>query len=164
MPKYTDVRQQILWHYLEEKANDWSNTIVNQVCKDFLKRGRKERIPKIQTESLSDYEKKADNIFSKWILKRDKCCITCGTRRQGTNSHLFKRGRQSTRFNEFNNNRQCEPCNNLHNTNQEPYKNWFIAKHGEEKYNELEMLSRQLKHWTLEEYKEIIQKYGISKL
>lgn len=162
--KYKDILQQLLWNLLEEKERDLGTSKFKIVLKDYLKKDKADRTPKIEKISLPDLEKKADSVFSKWIIKRDGHCVTCGSRRQPNNGHLFKRGRQLLRFNEFNCNRQCEPCNSLHNNKPEIYKKWFIGKYGQEKYDELETLSRQLKTWTVEEYEAIIANYDISKV
>ena len=143
--KYHDIRQQLLWEHLVEQVNKYGNRIVQQVCKDFLAQGRKERVPKIQREDLSALEKQADSVFSKWIIKRDKQCVTCGSRKELTNSHLFKRGRQAIRFNENNCNCQCQRCNSTHNDQSEIYTKWWLLTHSQELYEELITASKQLK-------------------
>ena len=156
--KFPDIRQELLYELLQDKITDLGELKVFQVFNTI--QNEKRPTQKIKYIPFSKLEKKADDVFAKHIRNRDKTCITCGTIHKGTNSHLFRRGRQSTRFNEYCNNRQCEPCNALHNTDSEPYKQWFIKKYGEEKYLEVEQLSWTIKKWTREELEEIIATYA----
>jgi hypothetical protein len=161
--KFKDPIQQLLWNLLEEKVEVYGKSKIHTVLKEFLKKDKADRTPKIEHEDLSALEKEADSVFAKKIIKRDKVCVTCKTDKKLTCSHFFKRGRQLIRFDEQNCNCQCESCNSLHNDNKEPYTTWMRLTYGQEVIDDLEMKSRQLKSWTADEYRAIIAKYSISK-
>ena len=87
--------------------------------------------------------KKLDQIFSEYIRLRDKYkCFTCG--KQGyekdgvmTVGHLFSRVAYSTRWNILNSNCQCKSCNMRHEYDFEIYRNIFVQKYGQQKYDDL---------------------------
>ena len=62
------------------------------------------------------------------------------------------------RFNQFNNNKQCSPCNNHLSGNAVEYRINLIRKYGIEKVEWLEA-QNEPKKWTLEEIKAITDYY-----
>lgn len=78
-----------------------------------------------------------DREVSKKVRARDKKCVTCGTRRNLTCSHYFKRGFMNTRFDLRNCNAQCARCNKLHNRVPWPYRNYMEKKYGQAVIDEL---------------------------
>lgn len=110
-------------------------------------------------QSIIQLEREADKVFSHWIRRRDRHCVTCGATKNLTCSHLFKRGRQSVRYDEMNCACQCMYCNALHNADPKPYTAWAALKYGIGTIWKLEERSRQIKKWTAEELNHIIQKY-----
>lgn len=102
---------------------------------------------------------KLDKVFSEYIRKRDKRCITCGHTEQLTNSHLITRSKYSVRWSELNCHCQCRGCNMLHEFQPEHYTNWFIKKYGLKKYQNLILESNQTKKFTDTELEGLIKKY-----
>jgi hypothetical protein len=98
--------------------------------------------------------KDADKWFSIFIRLRDAGkegltkCPTCNhyfNWKQMECSHFISRKHNSTRFSEKNTISHCHWCNSRHNTDEKPYENYLIYKHGQELVDEL----RQLKNATL---------------
>lgn len=98
----------------------------------------------------------ADRLTSRYVILRDKFCVTCGTNEGLTNSHLFKRGRIPLRFDLENCNCQCATCSGRHNTDPRPYEQWFIRKFGQKKFDDLQVRSYQIAQFRVPELKEII--------
>jgi hypothetical protein len=84
--------------------------------------------------------KKLDAVVSKFIIQRDKRCVTCGSADQPNNGHLFTRTAYSTRWDvtpDGNCHQQCWPCNFRHEHDPYPFTNWYIGTFGKEKYDAL---------------------------
>lgn len=95
--------------------------------------------------------KMLDNLVSKIVRLRDGCCVCCGSRANLTDGHLIHRSCKIIRWDLTNNNCQCSTCNSLHETNPQPYKEWWINRHGKDAYNKLVALSWQTKNWKIPE-------------
>lgn len=100
----------------------------------------------------------ADKWFSLYIRERDKACVLAGDCAGPLQcGHLFPRSRYATRWSPEAAFCQCERHNNLHEENPEPFKAWFIANYGREKYDILEYTSRRpmiLKEYAIRELAE----------
>lgn len=85
--------------------------------------------------------KKLDDVFSRYIRKRDKYqCFTCGlVGREGDGvmqcGHLFSRVSYSTRWHEFNAFCQCRGCNMRHEYDFEPFRRNYVARLGSDVYD-----------------------------
>lgn len=100
-----------------------------------------------------------DRAISYYVIRRDKFCITCGTKENLSCSHLFRRGRKSLRFDYvFNCNCQCFTCNERHNSDPFPYERWFIMKYGQKKFDELYVKAWQVKQFTEGQLRDIFHK------
>ena len=110
-----------------------------------------------QLKTLSN---RLDIVFSKWIRKRDGRCVVCGQTYVLQNGHLITRGVKSLRWDEKNCNCQCSGCNYRHEFRPEIYTAWFVAKYGTEEYMELVRRSKKIKKWTIDELKELIERYS----
>jgi hypothetical protein len=114
--------------------------------------------------------KKADEVFALYIRNRDGHCYGAEIPEEAgkckgyiCNCHLFKRSKKDIRYDEANCNGGCMHHNQVHDHTMNPqphiYTNWFIAKYGLEKYNELNRRSYIMKKWSREELYAIIEKY-----
>lgn len=56
---------------------------------------------------------KADQEFSRWIIKRDKVCLKCGSKEKLTCSHFIRRGHSATRYDPKNCITLCLICHSL---------------------------------------------------
>ena len=106
---------------------------------------------KVIAAQLRKQKAKTWDAMSLFVRARDKHCVLCGSPFNAQAGHLIKRGRGSTIFDETNVNQQCQNCNIKHNNFPEFYTNWWIAKYGQEAYDDLVRRSWQIKDWTLEE-------------
>ncbi len=79
----------------------------------------------------------ADKYFSLYIRKRDKFCVTCGSKDNLQCGHLFSRVSYTTRWDEDNAYCQCAGCNMRHEYDFEPLRRYAELKLGKEKYSEL---------------------------
>ena len=99
--------------------------------------------------------KQCDDLVSLIVRKRDRYCVTCGTKERLTCSHLIKRGRAATRFNLINCNCQCSSCNFRHNSYPEYYTNWFLIRYNTEEFRVLVKQASEPKKWSLLELREL---------
>lgn len=81
--------------------------------------------------------------FNRYIRLRDGQCVTCGTKRRLTCSHLVTAQKTSTRWDYQNCHCQCSSCNKSHEFYPERYTYWFITKFGFGAYTRLYYLSLQ---------------------
>lgn len=82
----------------------------------------------------------AFNAYIRW-RDRDEPCISCGRFHQGQYhaGHYRSVGAAPhLRFNQFNNNKQCAPCNNHKSGNAIEYRINLVKKYGVEKVEEIE--------------------------
>lgn len=89
---------------------------------------------------VSSTEKK-DRAFSKFIIRRDGICFTCGSVVGLTCGHLFPRANMSVRYDPRAAFAQCGKCNLYHEENPKRFINLFIARFGKEVYDELYSLA-----------------------
>ena len=101
-------------------------------------------------------------MFNQFIRARDgEKCISCGTiaKRQYHAGHYLTRGaRPELAFNEDNCHAQCSICNNHLSGNLAQYRINLINKMGIERVETLEN-TRQVRKYTIDDYKEIIETY-----
>ncbi len=87
--------------------------------------------------------RKADQVFSAWIKKRDKyTCQRCDkiypVKWKGLhNSHFIGRRNEATRFLPENCDALCYGCHSWFGQNREEYRKWKMKKLGEECFNVL---------------------------
>lgn len=90
----------------------------------------------------SETEKK-DRAFSKFIIRRDGVCFTCGTTVGLTCGHLFPRGNFKTRYDPRAAFAQCWKCNGYHEINPKRFEKLFVARFGQEVFDELYKLAHE---------------------
>jgi hypothetical protein len=105
--------------------------------KPVRKPKKKKGLNRVRKTPVGKLKKIADSLMSKWIIARDKKCITCGTTTGLTNSHLITRGKNSVRWDSVNCNCQCFSCNLRHEYYPEYYTKWFIKNYGQLMYEDL---------------------------
>lgn len=108
-------------------------------------------------------KKKLDKVFSDYIRQRDKgICFTCGNKKdwqKQQNGHYISRGNYNTRYDEENCHCQCVACNIFKKGNYPAYSEALMNKYGVEIIGKLNKRAREVKQWTAQELKEMIQKY-----
>jgi hypothetical protein len=114
--------------------------------------------------TTSDWLKRAQQTFNKFIRERDKgkFCISCGQYINGVKhaSHYYSAGGHSNvRFNENNVHVSCYKCNVQLSGNLLNYQIAIRDKIGGEELMKLHELAHIEKKWSIDELKEIIKIY-----
>ena len=122
------------------------------------------RITREKLKRKSDYVREAQTAFNAYIRQRDSVlpCISCGRHHTGQIHAGHYRATSvapALRFNEFNVHSQCQPCNCHKHGNLIDYRINLIKRIGQAKVDWLES-NHQPMHYTIEELKEIKQKYN----
>jgi hypothetical protein len=100
-----------------------------------------------------------DKYTSLIVRRRDRRCVTCGSRRSLQCSHFYSRRYLAIRFDLTNCNAMCSFCNRRHNYDPFPYMKYMQAKYGPEAVEGLnELRSRRLKV-TDEELETMLGRY-----
>ena len=102
--------------------------------------------------------KKADSLLSRYIIRRDGQCVTCGSSSQLTNGHLISRVCFALRWDLRNCNCQCVGCNLRHEYRPEIYTQWFIRKYGVEEYEKMVQKSYQIEKVNIPYLNSLIEK------
>lgn len=86
----------------------------------------------------------ADKYFSEWIIERDKRCVRCHrSDKQLDNSHYWKRGDSSTRFDPKNCDALCRDCHTIWERQKNTeYREFKIKQLGRKEYDALEIRAR----------------------
>jgi hypothetical protein len=118
---------------------------------------------KADLTTLSDYLKLTQQVFNKFIRMRDEGlnCISCDLPPKKKNcGHYFSQGgHSSVRFDEDNCHLQCEHCNTFLSGNLLNYQIGIEKRIGGERLMKLQAKAHDVKKWTKEELKEIIEIY-----
>jgi hypothetical protein len=126
----------------------------------------------VKKPTLTSSKKKAWDAFSKYIRLRDclettgtkeeGLCFTCGARKMGFKGkyclqagHFLSGRGNSILFEEDGCHAQDVQCNYYKAGNPEVYRVKMVEKYGLERVEELEVLKKQTKNYTIEEYQEI---------
>lgn len=150
-------------YFLQKYCND--DICQNLMIKEALKKSKAKKVKewnkekKVRKEALktlSDYKKELQVIFNKFIRLRDKGlnCISCNKPAKKENAGHYRSvgGNPELRFEELNNNLQCEYCNTYLHGNLIDYRINLIKKIGIEKVEWLEG-KHDPKHYTIEQIK-----------
>lgn len=119
---------------------------------------------KTTKESLPKMLEKTQRVFNSYIRNRDQGlpCISCGSDKGNQAGHYFTvKGFSALRFDEWNVNLQCAGCNLFLHGNQAMYRIGLVDKIGNKAVSELESKAtgNRVKKWSIDELKEIINKY-----
>jgi hypothetical protein len=112
--------------------------------------------------------RKLDSVLSKYIRQRNAVdgyvkCVTCGTRKHWTEvdaGHFCSRRHYSTRFNPMNIHEQCKKCNNFGAGENFLMGKYIDKTYGEGTADELITMSRQIKKFTDQDLKDLIEHYS----
>lgn len=131
-----------------------------QKNKDWNKK-KKKMIENLKTSS--DYLKIAQQVFNKFIRKRDNGlnCISCDKpcKKENAGHYYSQGGHSAVRFNEDNVHLQCEHCNTFLSGNLLNYQVGIEKRIGSQKLMELQAIAHDVKKWSKEELKELIDVY-----
>ncbi len=105
---------------------------------------KKKRVRRERKTPIAKLKRQADSLMSKYVIARDKKCVTCGSTSQPNCGHLISRRCNSVRWDFVNCNLTCYPCNFLHTHRPERYTQWFIKNYGSLMYEDLVDRSRKL--------------------
>lgn len=127
-----------------------------KAVKEFRKE-QKRRKEALKTKN--DYVKEAQLAFNAYVRERDKNepCISCGRYHKGqwhAGHYRTTKAAPELRFHPFNNNKQCQPCNNHLSGNITEYRINLAKKIGDKNLEWLEG-PHEIQHWTIDDLKEI---------
>ena len=107
-------------------------------------------------------EQSIHKVMRDICLIHEPICVTCRGRHNSQilqAGHLISARLRSTRFDLLNVHTQCRICNSIHRYHPEIYYNWFVQTYGAEELNLLVKQSKKPFKYSLEELKDILQKY-----
>ena len=134
--------------------------VESQKLKEWNKK-KKRMIEDLKT--TSDYLKIAQQVFNKYIRKRDNGlnCISCDKpcKKENAGHYYSQGGHSNVRFSEENCHLQCEHCNTYLSGNLLNYQVAIKERIGSQKLMELQAIAHEVKKWTKDELKEIIATY-----
>lgn len=121
-------------------------------------------------KSLSTLIKEADEVFSKYIRRRDADpkhpfylrCFTCGKAERiefAQAMHFIDRDQMAVRYDEMNVHGGCEACNCFDPYHKERYTVKMVEKYGANAVEDLKARARGLQKFMRHELIEIIEKY-----
>lgn len=98
-----------------------------------------------------------DNVFSQYIRKRDRYCITCGTTEALQCSHYYtKKAHMSVRWDERNAHAQCAACHmRHHNIDPATYSLWMIDTLGREEFDLLRLKAYSVANFSYQDLLEM---------
>jgi len=100
-----------------------------------------------------------DKYTSIIVRRRDRRCVTCGSRRSLQCSHFYSGRYLAIRFNLVNCNAMCSFCNRRHNSSPFAYLKYMESRYGPEAVEELHELKMRRLKVTDEELKVMLGKY-----
>ena len=120
---------------------------------------------KLDLMTVQDYIKIAQQVFNKYIRLRDagNLCISCQKKPLKENAgHFYNANNHwNVRFDERNVHLQCEHCNTYLSGNLIEYRKQLINKIGIEQLTLLELEANKTRKFTIDELKQIINKYKL---
>ena len=130
-----------------------------------LEKKKEARGVDVKKRSKSSLIKEAQTVFNAYIRRKYKGfpCASCGKKYETSfqAGHFFPVGRCSaTRFDERNVFLQCEECNMMKSGNLGEYKKFLLDEIGVDEFERLEEKSREIKAWSEDELREIIERYS----
>lgn len=133
--------------------------------KSTTTKSTKRTTKKTNKESLPKMLEKTQRVFNSYIRNRDlgMPCISCGREGNQAGHYFTVKGFSALRFDEWNVNLQCAGCNLFLHGNQAMYRIGLVDRIGDKAVAELEAkaVGDRIKKWSIDELKEIINKYKI---
>jgi len=134
--------------------------IQDQKLKEWNKK-KKKLVEELKT--ASDYLKIAQQVFNKFIRKRDAGlnCISCNKppKKENAGHYYSQGGHSNVRFNEDNVHLQCEACNTYLSGNLLNYQIGIKERIGAQRLMDLQAIAHETKKWSKEELKNLIEIY-----
>ena len=140
--------------------------LVRNTAQKAREKAEKKRLKerKAKLKSRAEWLKEAQKVFNQFIRLRDKDepCISCGrfdVVQWHAGHYRTTKAAPELRFCELNVHKQCSQCNDYLSGNIPMYRPNLIAKIGLAQVEWLERYDHELKKFTVEDCKEIIQYY-----
>lgn len=136
-----------------------------KIKRDAVKKARSDKKRFIEdTMTLSDWKKKLQTVFNKYIRLRDinKGCVSCGTPLQNRKfdaGHFYPTTYEGLRFNENNVHGQCVPCNRSLHGNLHEYRKHITSRITEEELQWLDDNRHKKLKLTKYEIQDLIKVY-----
>lgn len=117
----------------------------------------------MRKQTLKGAKNKLWKVFSEYIRKRDRCCISCGKKADWTEldaGHYYARtAGLATFFDPRNVNGQCRSCNLFRHGNLPAYALALQKKYGPNILEELDSERRKIKKYSVAEYQQLTEHY-----
>jgi len=149
------------------QKNCFDPNCVTEWINDVKQKNWQKKKAKLKADlmTLSDYIKLTQQVFNKYIRLRDagNLCISCQKKPLKENAgHFYNANNHwNVRFDERNVHLQCEHCNTYLSGNLIEYRKQLINKIGIEQLTLLELEANKTRKFTIDELKEIINKYKL---
>ena len=149
------------------QKNCFDPNCVTEWIQDVKQKNWQKKKAKLKADlmTVQDYIKIAQQVFNKYIRLRDagNVCISCQKKPLKENAgHFYNANNHwSVRFDERNVHLQCEHCNTYLSGNLIEYRKQLINKIGIEQLTLLELEANKTRKFTIDELKEIINKYKL---
>lgn len=114
---------------------------------------------KSKRKGVSWYKRKLDKVFSLWVRRRERACVTCGARGNLQAGHFVSRSCNQLRFDERNVHTQCLRCNVFLRGNMVVYADFMERTYGSGILKEMMREKVKMKQWKVSELEELIKKY-----
>lgn len=143
----------------------WKSECIQALRQDKEKKEWDKRKKKMKSDlmTLQDHVKIAQQVFNKYIrLTSIPYCISCNKPLKGkfdAGHYMNANNHWNVRFDERNVYGQCVHCNRDLHGNLIEYRYNLVEWFGEEWVNQLESDARKTRKFTIDELKEIIEKY-----
>ena len=146
----------------------WKRECIQALRKEKEKKEWDKRKRQMEMDLMTsrDYKKLAQEKFNLYIRLRDRNqkCISCNKPLKHGNidaGHLWSaHGHANITFNEYNVNAQCSrPCNKDRSGDTNNYRINFVKRYSQQILDELDSIAHIEKKWSIDELKEIIEKY-----
>jgi hypothetical protein len=100
-----------------------------------------------------------DRLTSLIVRRRDRRCVTCGSRRTLQCSHFYSRRHLAVRFDLRNCNAMCVDCNRRHNSDPTHYLRFMNERYGPEVVAELDEMRGEMRKVLDEDLRRTLEEY-----
>ena len=113
-------------------------------------------VKKVKKPNRQKLEKELDKEWSLYIRNRDKFCQMCGSRKSLAAHHAFGRVHRATRWDIYCGVAVCWPCHKFRcHGDPAGFTAWFKKHVGENQFNRLDEVHKQITKFTLEDLQKI---------
>ena len=164
MKKCKNCKEQFTPHNFLQKYCTKEECLKVFVAEVKLKEWNKKKKRMVEDlKTANDYLKIAQQVFNKFIRVRDAGlnCISCNKpcKKENAGHYYSQGGHSAVRFDEDNVHLQCEACNTYLSGNLLNYQIGIEQRIGAQKLMELQAKAHEVKKWTKDELKQIIETY-----